>query len=108
MGNRGGGASRRHYWSTWMYEAWESERTNTLVHRYMRRPAEELYHTAEDPYEMNNLAGSADYAKVKARLSAELDRWLASQGDPGAALDTVKALQAARAGKHLYAPPSNP
>ena len=70
----------------------------------MRRPAEQLYVTADDPYELENLADDAEYASIKSELSAELDRWMKSQGDPGAAQDTPKAIGAARAGKHLYHP----
>ncbi len=39
-----------------------------------------------------------------AKLSAELDRWLAEQGDPGSAVDMPEALKAAREGKHLHGP----
>jgi len=68
------------------------------------RPAEQLYRTAEDPYEMTNLADDPATADIKARLSAELDRWMKDQGDPGAPQDTHEALEAARRGKHLYGP----
>ena len=68
----------------------------------MPQPVEELYHTAKDPYEMENLAGNPDFAEVKKRLSTELDRWMTSQGDPGKPQDTVKAIEAARKGNHLY------
>ena len=71
----------------------------------MRRPAEELYDTAEDPYEMNNLAAEPNHANRKARLAGELDRWMSKQGDPGVEQDTFKALKAARRGKHLFGPP---
>jgi uncharacterized sulfatase len=74
----------------------ENEQAYDLIHRYMHRPAEHLYHTSEDPYEMTNLVDDPKYGEVKARLSAELDRWMESQGDPGVALDTKAALQAAR------------
>ena len=67
-----------------------------MFQRYRRRPAEELYRTEEDPYELKNLAADRKYAKVKARLRAELDRWMKAQGDPGAAMDTPEALQANR------------
>ena len=107
MGLTGGSAVRHPYWPTWMRESWENERTYKLVSRYMRRPAEELYLTTDDPYEMNNLAADTAYAEAKTRLSQELDRWLASQGDPGAAQDTTKALNAAKRGRHLYGPPAN-
>ncbi len=84
------------YWARWMYMAGENQQAYRLIHRYMRRPAEELYHTSEDPSEMKNLAGDPAFAEVKARLSAELDRWMTSQGDPGVALDTKEAWQAVK------------
>ena len=85
-----------------MRETWANARTYKLVKRYMRRPAEQLYHTAEDRYEMKNLAGQAGQEERLGRLRAELDRWLKAQSDPGAPVDTDKAIQAARKGKHLY------
>lgn len=63
-------------------------RAKALLDKYHRRPAEELYRVDEDPYELTNLAGDPRYAGVKARLRAELERWMAAQNDPGAALDT--------------------
>ena len=68
----------------------------------MRRPAEQLYHTAHDRFEMNNRAGDPGVMDIQARLSRELDRWMKEQGAPGAAQDTHRAHQAAREGKHLY------
>ena len=68
----------------------------------MRRPAEQLYHTAEDPYEMSNLAGTPEFSGIQKKLSMELDRWMKRQGDPGAAQDTQRAHKAAKEGKHLY------
>jgi uncharacterized sulfatase len=53
---------------------------------------------------MNNLAADPAHSEIKARLSAELDRWMKSQGDPGVPQDTHKAHQAARRGQHLYGP----
>jgi len=69
---------------------------------YPDRPAEQLYRTSDDPYELTNLAYNKETETVKANLSSELDRWMKEQGDPGAAQDTKKALQAARKGAHLY------
>lgn len=79
-----------------------------MVKRYTRRPPEQLYHTAADPFEMTNLVGDRRHAGVLQRLRGELDRWLVSQGDPGAAQDTHEAVQAARRGRHLYGPPGKP
>ena len=107
MGKKGGGGLNNPYWSTWMAETGDDRRTYELVKRYMRRPAEQLYHTAQDGYEMTNLADDPKHKEVKQRLSAELDRWLAAQGDPGSPQDTLRALEAARRGKHLFQPPSS-
>jgi N-sulfoglucosamine sulfohydrolase len=104
MGLMGGATVHNPYWSSWMATASENPRTYDLVKRYMRRPAEELYHTAYDPAEMTNLAGKPEHAEIQARLSAELDRWLAAQGDPGAPQDTKEAQQAAKRGEHIYFP----
>jgi len=84
------------YWVTWLFASEADPHAYAMVHRYMHRPAEELYHTSEDPFEQRNLADDPQYAEVKARLRAELDRWMQQQGDPGAKLDTHAALQACR------------
>lgn len=104
MGTQGGGALNNPYWPTWVAKSWDTPATYQLVKRYVTRPAEELYLTAEDAYEMKNLAADPQYAEIKTRLSAELDRWMSEQGDPGIAEDTHKAHQAAKEGKHLYFP----
>ena len=102
MGMKGTGVLNNPYWTTWVRDSWNNSHTYRVVRRYMRRPAEQLYHTARDPYEMNNLAEAPEYAAIKKRLSAELDRWMKEQGDPGAAQDTHEAHKAAREGRHLH------
>jgi uncharacterized sulfatase len=104
MGLVGGSAIHNPYWPTWVRATADDARSYALVKRYMRRPAEELYHTASDPYELTNLAAESKHSHRKQRLSHELDRWLTAQGDPGIAEDTPKALGAARQGNHLYGP----
>lgn len=104
MGMMGGGGLTNPYWRTWVAESWQNENTYALVKRYMHRPAEQLYHTQSDPYELANLANDPKYAEVLDQLRSELDRWMEDQGDPGIAQDTQEALQAARQGKHLYFP----
>ncbi len=108
MGWSGAGKLNNPYWATWIRNAWNDRHTYDLVKRYMHRPAEQLYHTTKDPYEMNNLADDPAASAVKARLSAELDRWMKQQGDPGAPQDTHKAIEAARRGEHIYGPIPNP
>ena len=67
----------------------------------MHRPAEQLYRMDDDPCEMTNLADDPTHAAAKERLSAELDRWMAQQGDPGAEIDTQAQWQAAKQGRHF-------
>ena len=50
---------------------------------YQRRPAEEFYDLATDPWELKNLADDPAQADRKAALSKELDAWMAQQGDKG-------------------------
>tara|TARA_R110000850_G_scaffold48045_5_gene119586 strand:- start:114 stop:1544 length:1431 start_codon:yes stop_codon:yes gene_type:complete len=71
-----------------------------LLKRFHSRPEEELYLVDEDVYETENLALNPEYAEVKARLKAEMERWMDAQGDPGAALDdpAVYAANKAAAG----------
>jgi len=73
----------------------------------MSRPEEQLYHTIEDSYELENLAGDTGYAETKGTLSKALDDWMKAESDPGAAVDTVKALKASRKGQHLYGAAKN-
>jgi N-sulfoglucosamine sulfohydrolase len=90
------------YWGSWMFTATENPGTLRLVERFLHRPAEELYHTAEDRFEMTNLAADPAHAEKKARLAAALDRCLSDQLDPGVPLDTPEAFQAAEDLKPAY------
>ena len=47
------------------------------------RPAEELYDVMADPYEINNLAGSAAHQEILSSLRHELDNWLSTIDDQG-------------------------
>ena len=104
MGWSGNGELNNSYWATWVRDAWNNPHTYDLVKRYMHRPPEQLYDTAKDPYEMNNLIDDPKLAKVKTRLTAELDRWMKAQSDPGAPQDTHEAHAAAKRGEHMYGP----
>ena len=107
MGLQGRAALNNPYWATWIWDSHSNSRTYNLVKRYMRRPAEQLYRTADDPFEMTNLAGDKAQSAVLNRLSTELDRWMTSQGDPGIPQDTQESIQAARRGKHRFFPPTS-
>jgi N-sulfoglucosamine sulfohydrolase len=49
-----------------------------------KRPAEELYDLSEDPHQLTNVAGLAEYAASKKELRAALDRWMKETSDPRA------------------------
>lgn len=104
----GGGKLNNPYWATWMGDdPMKKPNSYQNIKRYMLRPREQLYRTAEDPYEMENLSKDGGYGEVKASLSAALDAWMESEGDPGAAVDTVEALKAARQMEHLHGQHAN-
>ncbi len=92
------------YWATWVRDAWANPHTYKLVKRYMRRPAEQLYHTVQDKYEMNNLVGDKSQATRLNRMRAELARWMKSQGAPGSPTATQKSIPSARNAKHTPRP----
>jgi len=104
MGIQGKGDLNNPYWPTWVANSWDQPEIYHLVKRYMHRPAEELYHTSADPYEMTDLAKDPKHQETLKRLSTELDRWLTEQADPGIPEDTHEAHQAAKKGNHLYFP----
>jgi hypothetical protein len=45
------------------------------------RAAEELYHVASDPWELQNLAGDPAYSEIKADLAGRLNRWMTETDD---------------------------
>lgn len=77
-------------------------------------PTEELYDCEADPFEIRNLAQSAQHQAVLKRLRAELNRWIIRTGDQGATLEPPEL--AARKGvtkpgtnpQSGYAPPEAP
>lgn len=106
MGVQGEGKLNNPYWATWVGEAQANGATYSLVKRYMHRPPEQLYFTAEDRYEMNNLVDNPAAIATKQRLAAALDEWMTTQGDPGAQQDTKESLMAARQDQHRFVPPT--
>lgn len=69
-------------------QAWEAAfkagKTNELQSRYFQeKPAEELYDTEKDPWEINNLAADPAYAPVLKRMRKALDDWRLEVRDGG-------------------------
>jgi N-sulfoglucosamine sulfohydrolase len=80
----------RDYWESWVEKARTDPAAAAVVRRYHTRPAEELYDLAADPWELKNLAAEAAHADTLKKLRADLDAWMAGQGDEG--LKTERAL----------------
>ena len=49
---------------------------------FEKRPAEELYIIKDDPYNINNLANSKQYADVQKSLKKRLEIWQKETNDP--------------------------
>lgn len=49
---------------------------------FSKRPTEELFDLSKDPDQVNNVANSPDYIKIKNRLSKQLTDYLVATGDP--------------------------
>ena len=69
------------FWGSWVEKAKTDQRAAGVVHRYMHRPAEELYDLTADPHEQTNLAGKVAHADVLKSLRERLARWRRQQGD---------------------------
>ena len=59
---------------------------------YQDRPPEELYGLADDPFELNNIAGDIGQRENLDSLRSTLDGWMEQQGDLG--LDSSLEYQA--------------
>ena len=101
------------FWETWLAASGPSaqaainRKAVMLANRFMRRPAEQLYDVAADPYQLRNLIGDLGLADIRERLAAALGLWMQAQGDPGSSLDSEAMWRDAREGQHLP-PRSNP
>ncbi len=52
-----------------------------------KRPGEELYEIARDPFQMKNLAGQTGYQDVRGNLRARLEEFMRKTGDPRLSAD---------------------
>jgi arylsulfatase A-like enzyme len=78
LSDQGDGPTKR-----WMIEHANDPGVRELFRlSFAKRPAEELYHVKEDPYQMDNLAEQNRYQPIKHHLSRTLTRELRALGDP--------------------------
>ena len=69
------------YIASWERAARTDPHADFIVKRYRERPAEELYDLESDPYELNNVAKSEQYAGELNKLRLGLDAWIKETGD---------------------------
>lgn len=73
--------SHKEVWDTWVAKARSDDRAARLVDVIEHHPAEELYDTRADPFELDNRAADPKLKDVLERMRGELARWRAEQGD---------------------------
>lgn len=105
MGIQGKGELNNPYWATWVAQAWNNPHTYNLVKRYTHRPPVEFYHTARDPFELNNLASASEHHERMKEMALAMHQWMIRQGDPGIPLDSHEAVEASRNGAPLFSVP---
>ena len=87
---RKGGDGKANFWVSWQDKAEKGDpHARAMVKKYQRRPAEELYDVEKDPHCLVNLIEDTALAGVRKELSTQLDGWMKSQGDKGAATEEI-------------------
>ena len=94
------GDGKASFWTSWQQKARAGDaHARAMIAKYQRRPAEELYDVREDPHCLVNLIADPDLAATRKELSAQLDAWMKSQGDKGAATEEAAHTRKANFGK---------
>ena len=80
----------RFMYLSWLEKAKTDPDAQRMVERYRNRPEFQLFDLDEDPWEMNNLAGKAEFAPHQERLLVAIKDWMKQQGDAGASIDVPR------------------
>ena len=84
------GGDKADFWMSWIEKAKTGDaHALAMTKKYQHRPTEELYDVANDPHCLNNLIEDPRFVELKADLSTQLDIWMKSQGDMGAATEAM-------------------
>jgi len=75
--------SHRDIWDSWVEKAATDQGAAQLLDLIQHHPAEELYDTLNDPYELKNVAQRADLRLVLESMRRDLKQWMQAQGDAG-------------------------
>ncbi len=80
---------KERFWPSWVREAENDPDIEFLVNRYLHRPAIEFYDLQNDPYQLHNLADDPQYSDRIKKMDAELEAWMARQGDTGVEIEDL-------------------
>jgi len=73
--------SHKDVWDTWVEKAATDPNAAKLMDILEHHPAEELYDTQSDPYELNNLAGKPELKPILEKMRHDLQQWRTAQGE---------------------------
>ncbi len=101
------GQHLNYLWTMKATQAWErydkEGQTDATTGQFFRtKPMEELFDSAADPDNVNNLAGKPEYAHELARLSAALDTWQREYFDAGLLPETEVLQRSEASQKTIY------
>ncbi len=101
------GQHLNYLWTMRATQAWEqyhkAGRTDAITGRFFGpKPMEELYDTAADPDNVNDLIDNPEYAQEVARLSNALDQWQLTYFDAGLLPETEVVKRSEACGKTIY------
>tara|TARA_R110002049_G_scaffold76250_4_gene196099 strand:- start:20679 stop:22079 length:1401 start_codon:yes stop_codon:yes gene_type:complete len=71
------------WFQSWLDAAKTNEVAKNLVHKYSKRPKEELYNIKNDKWCLVNLADDKAYSEIKKELREKLLKWMEACGDKG-------------------------
>ena len=84
------GGDKADFWMSWIEKGKTGDaHALAMIEKYQHRPAEELYDVENDPHCLNNLIDDPEFVELKADLSTQLNAWMKSQGDEGAATEAL-------------------
>jgi arylsulfatase A-like enzyme len=101
------GQHLNYLWTMRATQAWEQHhregKTNTVTGRFFgTKPMEELYDTAADPDNVNNLIDVPKYAQDVNRLSKTLDQWQLDHYDSALLPESEVVRRSEQSGKTIY------
>jgi len=81
------GFTRTDLYKSWQAKALTDTVAQSIINRFLHRPAEELYNVVDDPLQLHNIILDPKYSKTARHLKKKLFEWMDQQGDKGQATE---------------------